>query len=60
VTSFFYQFYFIQDEDECLSETAYDCQGQAQGRCMNIPGSYRCNCSGLVGFTESTDGKSCV
>lgn len=61
---------FVKDEDECTSEATNNCHGQGQGqgrdegqgrgRCINTLGSYLCNCSNIVGYTESTDGKSCV
>jgi len=44
----------IQDVDEC-KETPDICDG---GRCENLPGSYRCQCTG--GLTASPEQKRCL
>lgn len=43
-----------EDTDECITGS-HDCLSPA--RCLNTPGSYRCECPSLVGW--SFDGKSC-
>jgi len=45
---------FCEDTNECLLGS-HDCLNSA--RCVNTPGSYRCECPSLVGW--SFDGKSC-
>lgn len=44
--------YFV-DVDECTVDRL-SCQN---GQCINIPGSYRCECE--MGFTTSEDEKAC-
>lgn len=45
---------FLVDVDECASNETNNCHGN----CINIPGSYRCNCSTL-GYMSSIDGTTC-
>ena len=43
------------DVDECLYQESSDCNGN----CINIPGSYRCECD-EPGFRTSDDNKTCI
>ncbi|XP_036364063.1 fibrillin-1 isoform X2 [Octopus sinensis] len=45
---------YLSDIDECVTLKNTPCPG----RCINIPGSYRCNCS-VAGYVDSRNPHSC-
>ena len=44
---------FTSDIDECANETTNDCSESNNQECINLPGSYVCQCK--EGFRENSD-----
>ena len=51
-----YYFVIIVDNDECLT-TTNNCD-QKRGVCINIPGSFMCNCR--IGYTGDGTKENCI
>ena len=48
---------FYPDINECLSTATHNCSAQNNEICVNIEGSFQCNCT--EGFSKETDNNTC-